>query len=66
MEPEGHWVALLHALGDARVIAFAGTTDEELDTFAAEFTEGLPADVPMIAEMILQLLRLRNLARNTR
>jgi hypothetical protein len=64
MDREDSWAALLQTMSDERVIAWAELTDEQLDRVAAEFTEDLPVDDPMITAVRDRLRRLRDLARD--
>jgi hypothetical protein len=66
MDREDSWAALLQTMSDERVIAWAELTDEQLDKVAAEFTEDLPVDDPMITAVRDRLRRLRDLARDAR
>jgi hypothetical protein len=54
MDRGDSWIALLH-----------GMTDEQIDAFAAELTETLPADDPMIVEVRDWLRKVRDTARDT-
>lgn len=55
--------ALLDSMSDERIIAWAELTDEQLDQIVGEFTEELPADDPLTAELRERLGQLRDRAR---
>jgi hypothetical protein len=50
--------------GDAWIAVLHGVSDEQLDAFAAELTEELPADDPMIGEVRDWLHKLRDACRD--
>jgi hypothetical protein len=54
----------MHGGGDAWRAALARMSDADLDEFAAELTETLPPDGPLIVEVRYWLCRLRDEAQH--